>query len=195
MMDGRRERKTRSHEKIVQAASKMLRAHGVSGISVDKVMEGAGLTRGGFYAHFQNKDELVATALDRAFADQRKMLLDAAEPKTGKAFLEAVVSCYLSRTHLEHPNQGCPLPPLAAEVARSGPITRAVFQRNIDQLLDLFQKRTGLARDALLSILATCVGAMTMARAVGDRALADEILRDVREEILGEYSKRARTRA
>ncbi len=181
-MDGRAERKVRSHEAIVSTAARMLRENGADGVSVARVMKHAGLTHGGFYAHFDDKTDLVIASLERAFADQRRVLLK--DGVQGRALLEAIITRYLSREHMENPGAGCPVPPLAGEVARAPKAVKAVFRRNLSLLVDRMHARIGGDRDDILAVCAMAVGAMTLARAVGDEAMADQILGAARRHVL-----------
>jgi TetR/AcrR family transcriptional repressor of nem operon len=182
--DGRSVRKARSHEAIVSTAARLLREKGSEGISVDDVMKDAGLTRGGFYAHFADKDALVIAALERAFAEQRKTLLDDRSNIGGSELLEAMVGRYLSVAHLEHVGMGCPVPPLAGEIGRSGKAVKAVFRANVKGLVAAMKKRIGGSEEDILAICAMAVGAMTLARAVGDDRMANELLGAARRHLL-----------
>jgi TetR/AcrR family transcriptional repressor of nem operon len=183
-VDGRAARKARSHERILDTAARLLREEGGAGLSVDAVMEGAGLTRGGFYAHFLDRDALVAAALERAFAQQRVALLGAARFANGHAALGRMLKWYLSRAHLESPGEGCPAPSLAGEVARAGAPLRRVFGANFMRLVELLRERVGASKSETLAVCAAAVGAMTLARAVADPALADAILDATRRLLL-----------
>ena len=120
-MNSVRDQKLRSHAKIVRAASQLFRRRGYRATSVDVLMNEAGLTRGGFYAHFENKAALLRTALQDAFAESRANLfergLDGVE---GDAWLVRAAARYLRRGHVEQPERGCAIPSLAAEVASRG---------------------------------------------------------------------------
>lgn len=155
----------------------MMRERGLAGASVNDVMGAAGLTRGGFYAHFPDKDEMVAEALDRAFEEAMRQLVTSI-PEEGTAWLERAIGRYLSERHVDSPGTGCAVPSLGADVARSSPTVRRAFQRGVASMLDAMTKKlaTGEARQESISLLSTWVGALTLARAVHDRALAREIL-------------------
>lgn len=175
-VDGRSARKARSHEKIVDAASRMLRKHGPSGVSVDALMEEAGLTRGGFYAHFESKDALVAAALERAFDEQIDVLFRAGKDKKGQAKLEALAKRYLTPEHVALPELGCPAPALGGDVARGGNALKRVFERKIEKLVGKLVDETGVTRSEALAIVSAWFGALLVARAAGNDALTSEIL-------------------
>jgi len=183
----RTEKKQRTHEKILDVAARLFRERGVEGASVDDVMANAGLTRGGFYAHFRDKSALLGAAIEVAFVEARRNLLGGDESR-GAAWLERATGRYLNRRHLESPGFGCAIPALGGEVARSERSVRSSFTRNLSVLLGEMTERLdgsqSAARKRAIATMATWVGAMTMARAVNDPALADEILATCRREIL-----------
>jgi TetR/AcrR family transcriptional repressor of nem operon len=175
-MDKRAARKARSHEKIVEAASRLLREKGARGVSVDALMAEAGLTRGGFYAHFKSKKALVSAALDHAFTHQIATLFRAGGKARGKKKLEHMMERYLTLAHVAEPGRGCPAPSLAGEAARGDKAMRAVFRKHIARLVEQTKDETGLGRDEALAVHLMWMGVIAMARAVGDDALAAEIL-------------------
>lgn len=181
-LDGRAARRERSHAKIVDEAARLLRERGADGLSVDDLMRAAGLTRGGFYAHFRDKRALVATALDHAFAQQRARLFGN-DDACGPELLSRVLHRYLSREHLEEPGLGCPAPALATEVRRAAPIIRAVFTRNMARVVEIFIERGGLPKEQALVVCALAVGAVTIGRAVDDPRFADAILSAARHHL------------
>jgi len=180
-------RTERSHERILLVAARILREKGALETGVDLVMNAAGLTRGGFYAHFRDKSALVAEALDVAFAQvKEKHFADAT--LRGRAWLERSTEVYLSLDHVENPGTGCALPTLGAEVARCDASVREVFTRNVREIVGEMAKRLagrgGPARRRAIVTLALSVGAVTLARAVTDRKLATEILRACKDDLL-----------
>ncbi len=162
----------------------MMRERGLAGASVNDVMGAAGLTRGGFYAHFPDKSEMLAEALDRAFAQAKEALVTSLD-ETGLAWIERAVGRYLSESHLDSPGTGCAAPALGADVARSEPVLRKAFQRGIDEMLKGIQEKLGpdASRAEAITLLSTFVGAMTLARAMHDRKAAREILTSTKETI------------
>jgi TetR/AcrR family transcriptional regulator, transcriptional repressor for nem operon len=170
-------RRIRSHAKILGKAARMMRERGLAGASVNDVMGAAGLTRGGFYAHFPDKDEMVVEALDRAFAEAMQQLITSI-PEEGDGWLERALGRYLSERHVDSPGTGCAVPALGADVARSAPTVKRAFQRGVSSMLQAIEKKLATAdgRDAAITLLSTWVGALTLARAVQDRALSREIL-------------------
>lgn len=166
--------KDKSHERIVASASRLLRERGIDGASVSDVMKDAGLTHGGFYKHFPNKDAMVASALDDAFESFIAML-DSADSYAGNAYRDL----YLSDTHVSNPGIGCPIAALGQDVARGSEELKAVFGRNVDQLTDaLAETKEGSAaarKSDAIRQLCMLVGAVVVARAC-DPQTAEQVL-------------------
>lgn len=125
-----KEHKSGTRERILEAASTAIRGKGPAGVGVAQVMDAAGLTHGGFYAHFGSKEELVANAFELA-CDQSRRRLEALAERGGKdGALQAVVDGYLSTQHADEPERGCPIAAIGAEVARSeGPVREVLAER------------------------------------------------------------------
>ncbi|HEX3762010.1 MAG TPA: TetR/AcrR family transcriptional regulator [Kofleriaceae bacterium] len=174
--------KAETHERIVETAGRAIRAHGYDGASVADVMKQAGLTHGGFYAHFASREAMLEEAIDRAADDGRgrlRAVADRAEP--GHA-LEAIIASYLSDRHVEHPESGCTLAALGSETRRQAPALRRIATRQVGGLADLIAAQlpggdTADNRDRALATLCGMVGALSLSRAVDDPALA-RALRD-----------------
>jgi TetR/AcrR family transcriptional repressor of nem operon len=183
-MDGRSARKARSRERIINAAASLLLEKGPDGVNVDAVMKAAGLTRGGFYAHFEDKDALVLAALDRAFERQMATLFRAGRGAKGKAKLVHLADRYLTLAHVDAPADGCPAPALAADAARGDKRMRALFRKHIVALVDRLAESTGLEETEAAAIATLWVGAIAMARASGDAKIAKRILDAARQHTL-----------
>lgn len=191
------EHKGQSREKILRAAARELRAKGPDRLGVADVMRRAGLTHGGFYAHFASKDALVAEALEAMFAEAAASSgrLDAAvaDPQADvRPALHGFLAAYLSPVHRDGPQPGCPLPALAGDMARGDAAARERFARGL--------ARTGARIAAALRRLGDCnpevgaravtaqiVGAVALARALGRGAESDAILRDTLEALLERF--------
>lgn len=173
------EHKRASRRAILKAAARAFRAQGFERPSVASIMEGAGLTHGAFYAHFGSKDDLVAEVIRGGF-DGVSAKFDA---RLGEArdddWLRRWVRGYLSDGHRAHPEGGCPLPTLSAEVARTGPETigayTEIFRRRVEGLAEHVRAGDREARRRVLSAMATMVGAMALARAL-DAPESEEVL-------------------
>ena len=177
--------KAASHERIVKAASRRIRGDGIGNVSVAELMKQAGLTHGGFYRHFDSRDELVAEAIDAALAHGSKRI-DQASELGGPAALAAIVDGYLSRLHRDKPETGCAVAALPTDVARCGARARAAYSGQVRGYLELLTELTpGRDPDQAHLILAALVGALLLARAVDDRGLSDEILEKVAHALHG----------
>lgn len=173
-----KDHKAKTRERIVASAAAAFRSRGVDGVGVEEIMAAAGLTHGGFYAHFAAKDELVAAALAAASAETIGRLsapLAATEPRRR---LHAVIDTYLSREHAEHPEHGCPVAALGPEVARAGGHARrdlaAGVRRRLAWMSGLVPSGRSRPRDQrdLIAVLACMVGGLILARLAGGRASA-----------------------
>lgn len=179
--------KARVRDRILDEAAAALRSGGTEGLSVANLMKRAGLTHGGFYAHFANRDDLVAHAIDRMFRDSGEMLRRFLEQD---ADVEALVDFYLGEATMRRLDRGCPLPWLAGEAPRMPEAARARFQAGIAAMEDAIAAalvRKGRAPDAAqrlsASLVAEMVGAMALARAHGDSPRALETLAAARAAI------------
>ncbi|WP_315719597.1 MULTISPECIES: TetR/AcrR family transcriptional regulator [unclassified Bradyrhizobium] len=183
------EHKAETHARIVRKASVRLREKGAHGVGVADLMKEAGLTHGGFYAHFESREALVVEAfgyaIDRSVERWRKLLEELPPQKR----LAAIVDGYLSPEHRDDPGHGCAVPALGAEIARESARTRKAFAAKLEELIDLFAdyiidvpRKT--ARKRASAMLATLMGTIVMARVTGSGQLSDEILNSGREVAL-----------
>ncbi len=188
MADLKTERKERSHERIVASAGSLMRERGISGASVADVMEGAGMTVGGFYAHFPSKRDLVLEALRETLRKSRALLLADATGKQGAEWVSAVARSYLSRSHRDNPQSGCPLPAILGEAAREDAEVREALAAEIEDTIEeissrLVEEGAGDPRGEALAALSTMVGGLTLARALAGTPLSDAVLRACRQHI------------
>jgi TetR/AcrR family transcriptional repressor of nem operon len=180
--------KERTRARILDEAASAMRASGPEGISVAALMKRAGLTHGGFYAHFSSRDDLVAHAIDRMFEDSKAMLarhLTDSEPAAGLAML---IDYYLSERARLAPQLTCPLPTLAGEASRMPEAARGRFAAGVQRFqAAIADSLKALGKDApealAASVLAEMVGAMSLARSVGDEAAAQAMLAASRERL------------
>jgi TetR/AcrR family transcriptional regulator, transcriptional repressor for nem operon len=182
------EHKRDTREKILESARRLFNREGYSGVSIEEIMNDAGLTRGGFYRHFGGKDELYAAAVRQflckktSAAWQRRR-----EPRTvTKPRAQRVVDAYFSREHLDDRDGCCPLLGTASDVQRRGEVVKAAYQEVVEQLVKIFEDHLNgpRARDRALALVALCVGGMVLARNVCDPDLADEFRRTAHAEVL-----------
>jgi TetR/AcrR family transcriptional regulator, transcriptional repressor for nem operon len=174
-----KDHKAHTHDRIVRTAAALFRENGIEQISVPTLMARAGLTHGGFYAHFPSKDALVAEAVGKGLDETTERLLAIAERREG---LRSVLDAYLSRDHRDNPAQGCVLASLGPEVARGDALARRALTSRLRRLVGALRglvggTRRGLsAQEQATGILAAMVGAMVLARATDDDDYADEVL-------------------
>jgi TetR/AcrR family transcriptional repressor of nem operon len=185
-----KEHKQETHARIVKKASVRLREKGAHGIGVADLMKEAGLTHGGFYAHFDSREALVieafAYAMDRSTERWRKI----GEETPPEKRLATIVETYLTPVHRDDPGHGCAVPTLGAEIARESPKTRKAFAAKLeamidmiaDQILDVPRKS---ARKQAVAALATMMGTLVLSRIAGNGEFSDEILATGREAVLG----------
>lgn len=159
-------------------AASALRAKGVSGVGVADIMAGAGLTHGGFYAHFPSKDDLVAEALEHAGRQSFARLAGAVSAAPAEARLHAVVDAYLSPWYVTHPDAGCPVAALGPEVSRAGGRAQQNLGRTIRERLDWLRgliprsRRSRVREEQAVGVLACMLGGAVLARAVGEKESA-----------------------
>jgi TetR/AcrR family transcriptional repressor of nem operon len=174
--------KAASHDRILDIAAAQLRRSGVDSVAVAELMKEAGLTHGGFYRHFNSRDVLITEAAQRALSQGSARAIAAAD-LGGKRGYMAVVNGYLSAQHRDHPESGCAVATSAQDVARIGGAARAAYSQQVREYLTvlegLIDKQGSPAgrREAVLT-LSVLVGALSMARAIDDPALSEQILAD-----------------
>ena len=185
-----KEHKLETHARIVKKASVRLREKGAHGVGVADLMKEAGLTHGGFYAHFDSREALVieafADALDRSTERWRKL----AEQTPPEKRLATIVGTYLTPLHRDDPGHGCAVPTLGAEIARESPKTRKAFAAKLEQMIDMLAAQIPelprkAARKQAMAVIATLMGTLVLARVAGTGDFSDEILGAGREALLG----------
>jgi TetR/AcrR family transcriptional repressor of nem operon len=172
--------KTETHKRVVKIASKRLRENGLAGVGIAELMKEAGRTVGGFYKHFDSRDDLVAEAV-RSALGRWKRQVDAAASGGPPFSYARLIDDYLSEAHRNNPGTGCPYSALAGELPRSGKRTRGLVteqvRKDIQLIADLLPgKDKRAARSKAILTFSALVGAMALARAVSDEALCREIL-------------------
>ena len=184
-----KEHKQETHARIVRKASVRLREKGAHGIGVADLMKEAGLTHGGFYAHFDSREALVieafAYAMDRSMAHWRKT----AEQTPPEKRLATIVDSYLTPLHRDDPGHGCAVPTLGAEIARESPKTRRAFAAKLEQMIDMIADQIPdlprkAARKQAAATLATMMGTLVLSRIAGTGEFSEEILAAGREAAL-----------
>ena len=180
------EHKASTRVGIVLAASREFRRKGSSTVSVADIMKAEGLTHGGFYRHFKDKDALLIEAVETALREVSDQLGEIIAHLSGSQALERVITFYLSEEHMRHPERGCAFAALGAELARYPKRFRAPIARALDQyrsrLQSLLPGRTEEERKASFEVLfPSMAGCLTAARAQVDPERQREILRRARD--------------
>ncbi|MGJ7536487.1 MULTISPECIES: TetR/AcrR family transcriptional regulator [unclassified Variovorax] len=172
--------KEATHERIVETAARAIRRSGYGGTAVADIMKGAGLTHGGFYAHFASREAMLAEAADRAGAEAVAASASIAAEAPPDQALQALLHAYLSTEHIESVETGCPIAALGSEMPRQAPEVRRAATRRIKEMIDLVARQSpdwgqpGAHERALVTV-ATAVGTLLMARAVDDPKLSEAL--------------------
>jgi len=187
MKQARPSKKEATHERIVEVAARAIRRSGYDGTGVDDIMKEAGLTHGGFYAHFDSRESMLAEAADRAGADSVAVLARVAASVPPDKALQALIAAYLSEAHPVE--TGCPLAALGSEMPRQAPKVRRAATRRIKELIDLVARQSPDwghpgAHERSVVAVATMVGATVLARAVDDPLLSNAMRRAVLDHLV-----------
>jgi TetR/AcrR family transcriptional repressor of nem operon len=185
----------KNHAAIEQVSSRLFREQGLR-VSVKDLMSAAGLTHGGFYGHFDSKEELAARACAAAFTESverwRKRTSGAKDRRSARA---ALIEGYLTAERRAAVGTGCPIAGLVIDVAREpdGRPVRAAFREGLEDLIEILEgvqptREPQDAHDSAVAQMATLVGAMVLARATRGSELSDEFLSAVRHRLLGRGS-------
>ncbi|MBC8137490.1 MAG: TetR/AcrR family transcriptional regulator [Fibrella sp.] len=179
------EHKEETRRRIVASAAKEFRTHGFESVGIANLMGALNLTHGGFYAHFADKEGLVAESVTLALKENLAVML----PGLKSGGLPALITYYLSEEHRDQPFSGCPLPALAAEIARRPPASRDAFTEELSEVFDavalhMLGDTDEQRRASVCFLFASMAGAVSMARAVSDDGLSKTILESAREHLL-----------
>jgi TetR/AcrR family transcriptional regulator, transcriptional repressor for nem operon len=189
-------RKDLSHERIVSVAARAIRRGGFHGVGVADIMKEAGLTHGGFYAHFRNRDALLAEALERAGHETAARLRDgvARRQARGSSPLRALVEAYLSDRHLAEIEAGCAVAALASEMPRQAEEVRDAAAERVRSLVAGVRRALpeGAPVGSAEAAASQMVGALQLARALGDNAEGRALLKAAREALLAQHDHCAR---
>lgn len=180
--------KAQTHERIIASASQLVRRAGLNATSVPRVMRGAGLTVGGFYAHFRSKRAMDAAVIERAMREVRESWFAGLDDSSGLDWLARAVKRYLSARHRDNVATGCVLPSTISELTRADKATRFAMAEAVEQVAQAFTAHSAeaqaaderaldmSARERALATLALLVGGLTTARALRGHPLGDELL-------------------
>jgi AcrR family transcriptional regulator len=181
--------KQETHNRILRGARRLFNRRGFAEVTINEVMAEAGLTRGGFYRHFKSKEDLYSEAVfqftckDPPEAWQRKHVDPCAK---GAKLARMIMDAYLSRAHFADRDGSCPTLALPSDVSRSSAVVKRAFRKVLDSMLSAFvaNLRGPNAREHGIALVAICVGAMVVARAVDDPALATSFRKAARKHVL-----------
>ena len=176
-----KDHKAETHERIVKNASVRLRERGAASLGVAELMKEAGLTHGGFYAHFASRDALIGEAFAHAMDQTAKRWRKRAEQAPEGKQLSSIVNGYLTAQHRDDVGNGCALPSLGAEVHRASPKTRKAVAAKLEEMIDVISEQmpsqtAKAARREAIATLSTMMGTMILARMAGTGEFSDEVL-------------------
>jgi len=190
----RTSRKQETHRRILASATRLVRKHGLSAASVSRVMHGAGLTIGGFYAHFPSKRAMDVEVLEAALGTAPRFS-DALTDREGLDWLRQVVERYLSQKHRDDLDGSCAFPAVVPEVVRANDATRAAFDRlfetRVRRMAGHAPRRPGVSpRERALATFALLIGGLTLSRALRGQPASDEVLAACQKWALPERTRR-----
>jgi AcrR family transcriptional regulator len=184
-------RKEETHERILNAAARAIHRHGYAGVGVADVMKEAGLTHGGFYAHFDSREALLVEALERA--GRRSLALTrGAKLRAGKGVsaFRSLVETYLADDHLSSLETGCPVAALGCDMPRQSEVVREASAVWVQRLIAFVRSTLPAAPRATASVVAgTLVGSLQLARALGSNAEGRAVLSAARKSLIQQYNR------
>ncbi|WP_443114966.1 TetR/AcrR family transcriptional regulator [Herbaspirillum seropedicae] len=190
IMQSKPTRKQVSHDRIVDVASRAIRRAGANGVGVADIMKEAGLTHGGFYAHFESRNALVSEAIRHAWQDTSQALTNAMARRVaaGESRFAALVNCYLHDSHLEKIEQGCVIAALSSEMTRLDEAARGDAKRLVAQLIALARSCLPPGCDPANGaiVASTMTGALQLARTLGGKQ-GRELLALARKQLINQF--------
>jgi TetR/AcrR family transcriptional repressor of nem operon len=185
------EHKQETRTRIIKSARRLFNRNGFAEVTIDEIMDDAGLTRGGFYKHFAAKEDLYQAAVLQFICNEvpEQWQRTHIDPEArGRALARMIVDAYLSREHYDDRDASCPMIALPSDVARGNRGVKAAFRQVLDMIVRVFEDnapRGALSkRDAALATAATVIGGMVLARALDDPELSDELRDSARREVM-----------
>jgi len=180
--------KSETHAKLVKLAGRALRAKGPEGLAVAELMQAAGLTHGGFYAHFKSKDALLVEALEGVFEESKRTFQGVPDGLPPRDALARYIDLYVSPAHRDNRSRECPIVALNSDLPRQSKEFRATFDSGLrgllNRLTDLIKAADINDSEALAaSVQSAMAGAVAVSRTVSDRRFSDELLKSARASI------------
>ena len=177
-----------TRRRIVEAASEAFRRNGIDGTAVADLMSAAGMTHGGFYKHFDSKEQVVEESMALAAEVWRESMEASLGALSPKKCLRTAIGDFLSVEHRDDMSCGCPFVALGSELARSSDAVRQATTDSFEKLVDAIASHIegmtpAAAKKEALGIVTTVIGALTMARIVTDPELSESILRETRKHL------------
>lgn len=187
------DKKAKTQNRILDVAARAIRQHGYHGVGVADLMKEAGLTHGGFYAHFASRNAMLVKAIERAARDSAQRIQKARQhlEEQGVSPFAALVNVYLSEAHLSDTAEGCPIAALGSEVARQDEIVRQATVNIVSQLQKTIATTLpahATSNDASV-IVATLIGALQLARAQGKNAQGRATLAANKQFLLKQFNR------
>lgn len=184
-------RKALTHERILDTAARAIRRAGFNGVGVADIMKEAGLTHGGFYAHFASRDALLVEALAHAGQQSASRIAkgSATRQARGASPFKALIEGYLSDRHLSGTENGCAVAALVSEMPRQSPEVRAAAAQRVRGVVAMVERALpeGAAPGTAAAIASQMVGALQLARTLGDNAEGKALLADNRQVLLARH--------
>lgn len=168
--------KERVRQRIIESAGIAFRVHGIQATSLPYLMKGAGLTHGGFYAHFTSKEQLLSETCHHVVSETLKLLEQVADKESHGSKIDAVIDQYLSTAHRDDAETGCLFPILTSEVSRSSEEIRQVYNRELDRFIAFIAAVSGKDLATSSALLSTMVGTLMLARSVVTTSESNRIL-------------------
>ena len=183
-------RKETTHERLVEIAARAIRRNGYEGVGVAEVMKEAGLTHGGFYAHFESRDALLVEALEHASRERSEAVSRAVQQGAamGTSGFRTLVEAYLADRQIASPEAGCPIAALASEIPRQPQVVREASAVRVQRLIDAVRAMLPKKHRSAASVVAgALVGTLQIARALGDNAEGRAVLSSARKALINQY--------
>lgn len=178
------EHKAQTREKLLSSSGAIAKRGGFSATGVDGLMKAIGLSGGAFYSHFPSKDDLFSAIVERELSQSLQLLAERVDEENSRAGLQRCLDIYLSMAHVEHPDSGCALPTLGAEIARAERPVREQAEHWIGRLQQAWAEILGDEQQAW-AILCQCVGALLVARMLATPQKQQQVL-DASRQLVGE---------
>ena len=191
-MNSKPSRRDVTHQRIVEVAAQTLRSSGFESVGVADVMKQAGLTHGGFYAHFSSRDALLAEALDHAGHEGARHMQERMRKRQvrGRSEFQALVESYLSDAHLQEPESGCVVAAVSSEMHRQTPALAKAAAGRVNGLIALVREALGPegTQEQAMLVVSSLVGTLQIARALGPGTQRQQLLRAARATLLAQYA-------